>query len=78
MPVINVHMTIEDGGLTREQKENLVAKLTDGFVEVVGRGKKSCVVIINEVNTDNYAIGGKSITNIRTESKDQETKFTIL
>lgn len=65
MPIINVTMTEEEGGATKEQKEQLVKKLTDSFVEVFGRGEKTCVVTINEINTDNYAIGGETITNIR-------------
>lgn len=69
MPIINVKMTHEDGGATKEQKEKLASKLTDAFVEVFGRGEKTCVVTIDEVSTDNYAIGGKTITNIRAEQK---------
>ena len=65
MPIISVTMTHEDGGATKEQKEQLAKKLTDSFVEVFGRGEKTCVVTIDEVSTDNYAIGGKTITNIR-------------
>jgi 4-oxalocrotonate tautomerase len=65
MPIINVKMTHEDGGATVEQKEFLAKRLTDVFVEVFNRGEKTCVVTIDEVSTDNYAIGGKTITNIR-------------
>lgn len=68
MPIIKVTMTKEDGGATKEQKEQLAKKLTDCFVEVFGRGEKTCVVTIDEVSTDNYAIGGKTITNIRKNS----------
>lgn len=70
MPIINVKMTHEDGGATKEQKEELAKKLTDAFVEVFGRGEKTCVVTIDEVSTDNYAIGGKTISNIRKEQAD--------
>ncbi len=65
MPIINVKMTHEDGGATKEQKELLAKKLTDSFVEVFNRGEKTCVVTIDEIHTDNYAIGGKTISNIR-------------
>jgi len=67
MPIINVKMTHEDDGATKEQKEQLAKKLTDAFVEVFNRGEKTCVVTIDEINTDNYAIGGKTITNLRKE-----------
>ena len=70
MPVINVKMTHEDGGATKEQKEELAKGITELFANVFnGRGASSAVVIIEEVNTDNYAIGGKTITNIRKEKK---------
>ncbi len=65
MPIINVKMTHEDGGATKEQKEILSQKLTDVFVEVFGRGEKTCVVTIDEISTDNYAIGGETVTNLR-------------
>lgn len=58
-------MTHEDGGASKEQKEELCKELTNAFVKVVGRGEKTCVVTIQEVNTDNYAIGGQTITKIR-------------
>lgn len=68
MPIINVKMTHEDGGATKEQKEQLAQKLTQAFVDVFGRGEKTCVVTIDEISTDNYAIGGKTVTNIRRDS----------
>ncbi|QEZ89470.1 tautomerase family protein [Aliarcobacter cibarius] len=69
MPLINVKMTHEDGGATKEQKEELAKELTNAFVKIFNRGQNSTVVIIDEVNTDNYAIGGKTITKIREEQK---------
>ncbi len=69
MPLINVKMTHEDGGATKEQKEELSKELTNAFVKIFNRGQNSTVVIIDEVNTDNYAIGGKTITKIREEQK---------
>lgn len=69
MPVINVKMTHEDGGATKEQKEQLVKGITELFAKTFnGRGANSAVVIIEELNTDNYAIGGKTISQIRSET----------
>ncbi|WP_321468266.1 4-oxalocrotonate tautomerase family protein [Halarcobacter sp.] len=65
MPIINVKMTHEDGGATKEQKELLAKELTEAFVKIFNRGEKTCVVTIDEVSMDNYAIGGKTITQIR-------------
>lgn len=70
MPVINVKMTHEDGCATKEQKEALVKGITELFANTFnGRGASSAVVIIEELNTDNYGIGGKTVTQIRSESK---------
>lgn len=70
MPVINVKMTEEDGGATKEQKEELAKGITELFAKIFnGRGASSAVVIIEEVNTDNYSIGGKTISQIRSEAK---------
>lgn len=65
MPIINVTMTKEEGGATKEQKEILMKKLTQSFVDVFGRGEKTCVVTIQEVKMDSYAIGGETIERIR-------------
>lgn len=70
MPVINVKMTHEDGGATKEQKEELAKGITELFAKIFnGRGASSAIVIIDEINMDNYAIGGKTISSIRNESK---------
>lgn len=62
-------MTHEDGGATKEQKEELARGLTDVFAKVFdGRGAKSAVVTIEEISTDNYAIGGETISKIRKKS----------
>ena len=70
MPVINVKMTHEDGGATKEQKEKLSKGITELFAQIFNRGASSAVVIIEEVSTDNYSIGGKTISQIRSETKN--------
>ncbi len=70
MPIINIKMTHEDGGATKEQKEQLAKGVTEVFAKVFnGRGAKTAVVVIDEVSTNNYAIGGETIYNIREKSK---------
>ncbi len=65
MPYINLKMTEEDGGATKEQKAALIAGFTKVFVDVIGRGQKTTVVTIDEIHTDNYGIGGEQVTEIR-------------
>lgn len=65
MPLINIKMTKENGGASKEQKEKLIKGMTKVFVDTFGRGKKTAVVIIEEVETENYGIGGVSVSEIR-------------
>lgn len=63
MPLINIKVTKE--GLTLEKKEELIKKATQLLVDVLGKNPKTTVVIIDEVETDNWGIGGESVTNRR-------------
>ncbi|MGD9808628.1 MAG: 4-oxalocrotonate tautomerase family protein [Deferribacterales bacterium] len=65
MPLLNLIMTKEDGGATPEQKKALIEGFTKVFVDTFGRGEKTMVITINEVDTDSYGIGGKTVTEIR-------------
>ncbi|WP_297962398.1 4-oxalocrotonate tautomerase family protein [uncultured Campylobacter sp.] len=65
MPYINVKITKERDGLSRKQKARLVKDLTDALVAVLGRGEKTTVVTIDEISTDDYAIGGQLVSEIR-------------
>jgi 4-oxalocrotonate tautomerase len=38
-------------------------------VDVIGRGPQTTVVVIEEIDTDNYGIGGKTVTALRGERK---------
>ena len=67
MPVINVKITHEDGGATIEQKEELAKGISELFSKIFNRSSSNAVVLIEEFNTDNYYIGGKSVTKIRKE-----------
>ena len=65
MPYINVKITKEHGGFSREQKAMLVKNLTYALLSVLGRGEKTTVVTIDEISTDDYAIGGRLVSEIR-------------
>ena len=65
MPYVNIKITRESGGITTEQKEDLIAGATKLLVDVLGRGEATTVVIIEEVDTDNYGIAGETVTQRR-------------
>ncbi|EAH5938279.1 4-oxalocrotonate tautomerase family protein [Campylobacter jejuni] len=62
MPFVNIRITKENGEPTTEQKQELIAGVTDLLAKVSNKNKSSTVVIIDEIDTDNYGLGGKSIT----------------
>ena len=62
MPYVNIKLTDEEQPITREQKATLIKGVTDLLVDVVGRGPATTVVVIDEINTDNYGVGGETIT----------------
>jgi len=60
MPYVNIKITRE--GATPEQKARLIAGATQLLVDVLGKNPKTTVVVIDEVDTDNWGIGGESVT----------------
>ena len=67
MPLVNIRITKE--GATTEQKEKLIQGTTQLLVDVLGKNPKTTFVIIDEVDTDNWGIGGESVTEIRKKNK---------
>lgn len=65
MPYVNIKVTREKEPITTEQKQRLIQGVTDLLKDVLGRGPKTTVVVIDEIDTDNYGIGGETVTEIR-------------
>ena len=63
MPFVNIRITNE--GATTEQKQRLIKGVTDLLADVLGKNRKTTFVIIDEVETDNWGIGGESVTELR-------------
>ncbi|WP_285908006.1 tautomerase family protein [Pseudodesulfovibrio pelocollis] len=63
MPHVNIRITRE--GATAEQKRRLIKGVTDLLAEVLGKNPATTFVIIDEVETDNWGIGGESVTELR-------------
>ena len=66
MPYVNIKITKE--GATKEQKEALIEGATELLVRVLGKNPATTVVVIDEVDTDNWGIGGKQATELRKKS----------
>lgn len=65
MPYVNIKITREQEPITTEQKQQLIQGVTDLLKNVIGRGPKTTVVVIDEVDMDNYGIGGETVAERR-------------
>ena len=63
MPYVNVRITRE--GATAEQKAEVIRRMTQVLVDVLGKNPETTVVVIDEVDTDNWGIGGSAVTERR-------------
>jgi len=63
MPYVNIKITRE--GVTSEQKRQLIKGATRLLVDVLGKNPETTVVVIDEVDTDNWGIGGQCVTALR-------------
>ena len=66
MPFVNIQITRE--GATPAQKAELIAGVTDLLVKVLNKNPATTFVIIDEVDTDNWGIGGKQVTELRRQA----------
>jgi 4-oxalocrotonate tautomerase len=60
MPYVNIKITRE--GATAEQKAALIKGATELLQQTLGKNPATTVVVIDEVDTDNWGIGGESVT----------------
>ena len=67
MPYVNIKITNEN--VTKEKKVKLIEGVTQLLVEVLNKNPATTVVVIDEVNTDNWGIGGECVTEIRRHNK---------
>lgn len=60
MPYVNIKITNEN--VTPEKKAELIRGATDLLQRVLGKNPQTTVVIIDEIQTDNWGIGGDTVT----------------
>ncbi len=69
MPFVNIKITRE--GASAGQKALLIQGVTQLLADILGKNPQTTVVIIEEVDTDNWGIGGESVT-VRRQREQQE------
>ncbi|MFZ5649161.1 MAG: 2-hydroxymuconate tautomerase family protein [Bacillota bacterium] len=60
MPYVNIKITKE--GVTPEKKALLIQGVTKLLADLLGKNPQTTVVVIDEVETDNWGIGGETVT----------------
>jgi 4-oxalocrotonate tautomerase len=66
MPMINLRIT--QGESTVAQKAQVIEEMTEVLQRVMGKNPETTIVIIDEVETDNWGIGGKTVTQRRSQT----------
>lgn len=70
MPYIHIQITRE--GATAEQKTELIRGATELVVRVLDKNPATTFVVIEEVDTDHWGIGGETVTALRRRAREQE------
>lgn len=68
MPYVSIKIT-KEGNVTKEQKAALIKGATDLLVNVLHKNPASTVVVIDEVDLDNWGLGGDPILVAREKNK---------
>jgi 4-oxalocrotonate tautomerase len=72
MPFVNIRITNE--GATAEQKQELIQGVTDLLQKVLNKNPATTFVIIDEVETDNWGVGGTAVTTLRQRAREAAAK----
>ena len=68
MPYVNIKIT-KEGNVTKEQKAALIKGATDLLNNVLHKNPAITVVVIDEVDLDNWGLGGDPILVAREKNK---------
>ena len=71
MPYVNIKITNE--GVTKEQQQQLIEGATQLIIDVLGKNPATTVVVIDEVETDNWGIAGEQVTELRKKNDQQDS-----
>lgn len=70
MPYVHIRITRE--GATAEQKAELIRGSTELLVRVLDKNPATTFVVIEEVDTDDWGIGGETVTTLRRRAREQK------
>jgi 4-oxalocrotonate tautomerase len=70
MPYVHIQITRE--GATPDQKSELIRGTTELLVRVLNKNPATTFVVIEEVDTDHWGIGGETVTTLRRRAREQD------
>ena len=70
MPYVNIKVTGGSEAPSAEQKAELIRGVTELLSRVLNKNPETTVVVIDEIDMDNWGIGGKSVTVRRSEARN--------
>ena len=78
MPYVNIKVTREGtapgaSSTTPEQKAALIKGVSELLLEVLGKPLNSTFVVIDEVDFDNWGVGGLPVLEYRAQAKQGRT-----
>jgi 4-oxalocrotonate tautomerase len=71
MPFVKIDVTKD--GVTQEQKQLLIRGVTQLLKDVLNKDFHLTHVIIREVETDNWGVGGEQVTQIRKQQNKSDS-----
>ena len=67
MPYVNIRITRE--GATKKQKAQIIKGVTDLLVTVLDKDPNGTFVVIDEVETEDWGVGGLPVKEFRKKAK---------
>lgn len=71
MPYVNIKVTGGSEAPSAEQKAELIRGVTELLSRVLNKNPETTVVVIDEIDMDNWGIGGKSVMVRRAEARNK-------
>lgn len=65
MPLVNIHLAQRAEPTSREDKAALIEGVTRVMQDVLGKRREDVVVLIHELDPDNWGQGGQTATQLR-------------
>lgn len=73
MPYVKIEVTRE--GVTREQKQSLIAGITKLITEILDKDPQLTHVVIQEIELDDWGYGGEQVSLLREKGITAKNKL---